>query len=130
MSIYDRDLTLFLLRNRDIKPDSKPLVTYQRLVIKEKFKITDVKEWTLELLKYQGREELLQEFIDWKIPRMPIQGNILREKFNLPPGKFLGLVLEELKKYWVDKEFQPPKEELLEQVPDIITRLQAKKLKE
>lgn len=129
MSIYDRELALFLLRNRDIKPDSKPLLTYQRLVIKEKFKITDVKEWTLELLKYQGREELLHEFTDWNIPRMPIPGNVLREKFNILPGKFLGLVLDELKKYWIDKEFQPQLEELLQQVPDIVTRLEAKKLK-
>ena len=37
----------------------------------------DALEWTLELLRYQGRLDLLAELSKWSLPRFPLSGRVL-----------------------------------------------------
>lgn len=43
-------------------------------------------------------------------------------------GKMMGIVIKELKDIWLDKDFQTNAEELLQEVPRIISELEDKKL--
>jgi hypothetical protein len=53
---------------------------YQKLVMASKFKITDVKQWTIELLKLQGNTKLATELAEWTLPRFPINGHMVKSK--------------------------------------------------
>lgn len=43
-------------------------------------------------------------------------------------GKMMGVVIKELKDIWLDKDFETNAEELLQEVPRIISELEDKKL--
>lgn len=43
-------------------------------------------------------------------------------------GKMMGIVIKELKDIWLDKDFETNAEELLREVPRIISELEDKKL--
>lgn len=43
-------------------------------------------------------------------------------------GKMMGIVIKELKDIWLDKDFETNAEELLQEVPRIISELEDKKL--
>lgn len=43
-------------------------------------------------------------------------------------GKMMGIVIKKLKDIWLDKDFETNAEELLQEVPRIISELEDKKL--
>ncbi|GLV42236.1 uncharacterized protein CBL_03822 [Carabus blaptoides fortunei] len=128
LSAYDRELALFVVQHRELKPDIKPLLPYQRLIIFGKGKTPDVKEWTTEVLKYQN-SALLPAFVEWTVPKFPVPGNMLRERYAVPGGRFMGTVIDKLKEYWVEHEFKPTQEDLLARVPEIKCKLEEKNQK-
>lgn len=128
LSAYDRELALFVVQHRELKPDIKPLLPYQRLVIFTKGKMPDVREWTTEVLKYQN-SPLLLSFMEWTVPKFPVPGNVLRERYAVPGGRFMGTVIDKLKEYWVEQEFKPTQAELLVRVPVIKYELEEKQKK-
>ncbi|XP_071453957.1 CCA tRNA nucleotidyltransferase 1, mitochondrial [Hetaerina americana] len=123
LSSYERDLGLFIVNYRDLKEQSNPLRQYQTMLVVTKFKQNDVREWIKELLKYKGNIPTLEEFDQWKLPKFPIGGNMLIEK-GAPGGKKLGPIVSKLKEYWIESDFQSTKEELLEQLPQVINELE------
>ncbi|XP_046402301.1 CCA tRNA nucleotidyltransferase 1, mitochondrial [Ischnura elegans] len=122
LSAYERDLGIFIVNNRDIKEQSNPLRQYQTLLALSKFKQNDVREWIRELLKYKGNIPTLEEFDQWKLPKFPINGNILLEK-GVPGGKKMGPVLTKLKEYWIENDFKTSPEELMEKLPEVMNEL-------
>lgn len=121
MSSYDRDLTIFIIEHRELKVDSKPLRPYQILVVNSKRKMTEAREWIEELLKYSN-SPYLEEFRKWEIPKFPVTGNVLKEN-GIIGGKFMGVVLRELKSYWAEQDFQPDIDELVKKLPEIKAQL-------
>lgn len=110
---YDKELSLFIIQNRNVLPDPlKPLRyldhkspfriqsvsffsirPYQMMVIDQK-KLKDAKSWGAELLRYQGKGELAAEFEKWIPPRFPVSGNSLKDAGV--PGKMpLCLLVDE-----------------------------------
>lgn len=126
-SAYERDLALFIVEHREPKPDPKPLIPYQQLLMKAKYKTKDVREWIIEVLKYNN-SPLLVEFEAWEPPKFPINGTILKEA-GVEAGKPMGLVMNELKHIWANSEFNVSAEELLQQVPQIREMLSKKRKK-
>nr|CAD7454073.1 unnamed protein product [Timema tahoe] len=88
LSAYDRDLGLFIVANRDDKPSIKPLRPYQMLVLTTKVKVSDTRKWVEEVFKYRGNTELLQQFMEWEIPKFPVSGHTLKENGVPAPNQF------------------------------------------
>nr|CAD7438592.1 unnamed protein product [Timema bartmani] len=88
LSAYDRDLGLFIVANRDDKPSIKPLRPYQMLVLTSKVKVSDTRKWVEEVFKYRGNTELLQQFMEWEIPKFPVSGHTLKENGVPAPNQF------------------------------------------
>ncbi|KAF2895811.1 hypothetical protein ILUMI_10377 [Ignelater luminosus] len=125
LSAYDRDLALFVVEHREPKPNAKPLLPYQQLMVKCKAKTSDVHEWIVEVLKYNNSPHL-EEFQNWSLPKFPVSGNMLKQK-GVEGGRFMGLVMNELKNIWAENDFNLSAEELLKQVPHILSILEERR---
>lgn len=123
-SAFDRDLALFVVNHREMKPCEKPIKPYQWLVISSnKQQVT--KTYVSEVLKYRGAMELLNEFDKWTVPRFPVNGNALIEL--VPKRKLIGKVMIKLKELWLDANFTLTADELTYHVPDIVNELEKEK---
>lgn len=125
LSNSERDLALFLVQHREYKPCEKPLKPYQQLIFVQPTMRYDVyREYVREVLRYRGAMELLDELEQWKIPKFPINGIVMRERVqNI---KMIGQVLIMLKQIWTDEDFKLTSEQLLEHVPSILSELEEK----
>lgn len=127
LSNSDRDLALYLVQHREYIPCEKPLKPYQKLIfIQPTNKYEVYREFMNEILRYRGAMELLDELEQWKIPKFPINGNLMRER--VPNQKMIGQVLINLKKIWIDEDFKLTDEQLLEQIPHILDELEEKRM--
>ncbi|KAF5275017.1 hypothetical protein FQA39_LY06954 [Lamprigera yunnana] len=125
LSAFERDLASFIVEHREPKPNLKPLLPYQQLLIKSKAKSSDVTQWIVEVLKYNN-SPYLEEFKNWKLPKFPVTGNMLKQE-GIEGGRFMGVVINELKNIWADYDFHLDEQELLKHVPEIVDTLQAKR---
>ncbi|CAL1678988.1 unnamed protein product [Lasius platythorax] len=125
LSNSERDLALFLVQHREYKPCERPLKPYQQLIFVQPTMRYDVyREYVREVLRYRGAMELLDELEQWKIPKFPINGIVMRERVqNI---KMIGQVLIMLKQIWTDEDFKLTSEQLLEHVPSILSELEEK----
>ncbi|RZB39882.1 PolyA pol domain containing protein [Asbolus verrucosus] len=123
LSVFERDLALFIVENRTPKLHVKPLMPYQQIVLKINNKYAF--QYVVEVLKYLNSPDLV-EFQNWKIPKFPVTGNMLKD-MGVESGRKMGLVLAELRNFWADHEYKVTAEELLKQVPDVLHLLSEKK---
>lgn len=121
LSAFDRDLALFLVQHREDEPCEKPLRPYQRLVLLPKGKGSGVREFVCEVLRYKGRLDLLEEFTQWKIPRFPVNGEMLKPIVKSP--KLIGTVVNKLKEDWLESDFKLNGDELMKRVSHILGEL-------
>ncbi|KRT85112.1 hypothetical protein AMK59_1808 [Oryctes borbonicus] len=129
-SAYERDLAFFLIEHRKPKISSNPLfplLPYKEIVITSKMKPSYTVEWVAEVLKYNN-SSLLNEFMEWEIPKFPISGITLK-KHGVSGGKTMGFVLNELKKIWADSNFSLSENELTKLIDQVIQQVQERKLK-
>lgn len=126
LSAFERDLAFFLVEHREMEPSVKPLLPLQKLVLKSKSKPSDAKLWCGEVLKYNN-SQYLNEFMDWNIPKFPVTGHMLQQLDVDVKGRFMGKVLNDLKIYWADNDFNFSDEELLKHAPHVISVLKAEK---
>lgn len=127
LSAFERDLAQFIVEHHDPKLHEKPLIPYQILILKSKIKPSDAKKMVVELLKYNN-SAYLEDIVNWDIPKFPITGAMLKER-GVEPGRLMGLVMAELKNYWIDMEFPNEVDKMLQFVPDILVKLEEKKKK-
>ena len=74
--------------------------------------VTNTISKILELLKYQGEEQLLKEMQQWTVPTFPVSGHDLR-KMGITCGKEIGSALQQLREEWKKSGYRMDKEELL-----------------
>ncbi|KAG5890206.1 hypothetical protein JTB14_028748 [Gonioctena quinquepunctata] len=127
LSAFERDLALFVVQHREPKLHPKPLMPFQQLILKSKSKPSDTKSMAVEVLKYNNCPHW-EELEKWEIPKFPVSGNILKEN-GVESGRFMGLVMTELKHYWADNDFNLSVEDLVKQVPTIVNMLADRKKK-
>ncbi|CAH1971642.1 unnamed protein product [Acanthoscelides obtectus] len=127
LSAFERDLAMFMVQHRGPKLHPKPLMPYQQLVVKAKSKPIDTKKMALEVLKYNNSPHI-DEFEKWEIPKFPVSGNMLKEK-GVEGGRFMGVVMAELRQVWADGEFKLGAEELLTELPRVMDMLAERKKK-
>lgn len=78
-----------------------------------------VKQYILELLKYNNKAELYRQLNEWETPAFPINGNVLVAN-GCPKGSAVGQVLDKLKEIWLKHDFQLSSKELLNELPAIL----------
>ncbi|KAJ8942313.1 hypothetical protein NQ318_005305 [Aromia moschata] len=115
LSAYERDLAVFVVEHRAPKLHPNPLMPYQQLVLKSKYRPMETKKMLTEVLKYNN-SPYLEEFVKWDIPKFPVSGKMLREQ-GIEIGPVMGAVMTKLKHYWADNDFNLSAEELLKEVP-------------
>ncbi|XP_071869514.1 CCA tRNA nucleotidyltransferase 1, mitochondrial isoform X1 [Bombus fervidus] len=125
LSAYERDLALFLVRFGEDKP-SVNLKFYKGLLIHWKGNVVNARSYICELLKSKQYFSLSKDVEKLVIPRFPVSGDMLKQ--YVKKGKMMGIVIKELKDIWLDKDFETNAEELLQEVPRIISELEDKKL--
>lgn len=81
----------------------------------------------VELLKYNN-SPFIEDLEQWDIPKFPITGNMLKEQ-GVESGRFMGLVMMELRANWADSDFSLSVDELLRQVPEIVNKLSERRKK-
>ncbi|XP_011642739.1 CCA tRNA nucleotidyltransferase 1, mitochondrial [Pogonomyrmex barbatus] len=125
LSNFDRDLALFLVQHRECKPCEKPLKPYQQLALLHHTRRNDIQqEYVKEILRYRGAVQLLDEFERWVIPKFPLNGGMLTK--HVPIRKMMNSVMNELKKIWIDANFELTEEQLMKHVSNIVSELQEK----
>ncbi|XP_050354036.1 CCA tRNA nucleotidyltransferase 1, mitochondrial isoform X1 [Nymphalis io] len=122
-SNYDRDMTYFIIENRDSDDESapRPLLPYEKIVLNTKIKQQDAYDYVVELLKYRGDEKLLEDFKKWIIPRFPVNGKILKENGYMP-GKMYSHIIYKLKDMWIESEYQLGIDDLVKLIPSIVDK--------
>jgi len=110
MSGFERDLGYFLLQNRDSA--AHDLKHWQSTLVLSKNKSHLVKEWIIQQLICDDRDDLVEDFKNWEIPRFPVNGRDLKEE-GVKNGKLMGKIIDELKKEWIESDFKVEREHLL-----------------
>ncbi|XP_063831304.1 CCA tRNA nucleotidyltransferase 1, mitochondrial [Ostrinia nubilalis] len=119
-SAYDRDLAYFIVEHREeAHSEDRPLLIYEKLVLNTKIKQQNAVQYVQELLKYKGEQDLLKKFMNWEIPRFPMNGQILKQN-GVPPGKMYGPIISKLKDIWINNEYKQTSEDLAKFIPGII----------
>lgn len=124
LSAYDRDLALFLTRYWEDKPSIDLLKFYKSILVHSKGNIINTRNYICELLKCKKYFNFAEDIEKIIIPRFPVSGNMLKQ--HVKKGKMMGIVIKELKNIWLDKNFEMNAEELLHEVPRIISELEDK----
>ncbi|XP_034193041.1 CCA tRNA nucleotidyltransferase 1, mitochondrial [Osmia lignaria lignaria] len=123
-SAYDRDLAYFLIRCWNENPPIDALKFYKKMLVHWKGSINVAKNYVCELLKCKQQFSLAEEVEKTVIPRFPVSGNSLKE--HVKTARMIGIVIKELKDIWLDKDFKLTAEELLQEVPRIVSELEDK----
>ncbi|XP_040538168.1 CCA tRNA nucleotidyltransferase 1, mitochondrial isoform X1 [Gallus gallus] len=113
ISKEEKNLGFFLLKHREELTKAtgpEPLKPYQDFIMDSRETNTISK--ILELLKYQGEEQLLKEMQQWTVPTFPVSGHDLR-KMGITCGKEIGSALQQLREEWKKSGYRMDKEELL-----------------
>lgn len=113
---FDRQLSLFIVAHREDKPCEKPLKPYQSLVLKTTGKVSDMRAFVCELLRYKGALNLLEEFEKWN-PHFPINGRMIQP--HVDNSKIIGTVISKLKDIWLDSNCEMSVEKLQSHIPGI-----------
>lgn len=116
---FDRNLAVFIAVHRDDQFEEKPLKQYQRLVLKTIGKVSDMREFVCELLRYKGALDLLEEFDQWD-SNFPINGRMISEHLPSGKNKVIGDVLSKLKDVWLDSDCKMTAEKLQSHIPEIV----------
>jgi len=119
LSGLERDTGLFIVEKQQRGSQEEEPLTLKTLKcwwVDHKTKNTaTVKAIIEEVVKYKGDEQLLKEFQSTECPRLPINGQDLRE-LGCPNGMAMGFLMNKLKDSWKDSDFSLGKEELMAMV--------------
>ncbi|KAK0163725.1 hypothetical protein PV328_002428 [Microctonus aethiopoides] len=122
-STYNRELGYFIVNYRDIEGSPHPLYPFQFLLLGSG-KIKDIREYTYEVMKYRGKPELAKQFEEWIPPKFPVTGYDLKPHVSHP--KLMAPTLHALKEVWLRDNCKTTADDLMKQVPEIITALEHK----
>ncbi|KZC06484.1 CCA tRNA nucleotidyltransferase 1, mitochondrial [Dufourea novaeangliae] len=124
LSAFERDLALFLVCSREDKLTDNPLKFYKRMLIHWKFNRGNTigKSYICELLKCKQLFSLAAEIENVVLPRFPINGHMLEN--DVTNKKIIGVVIKELKDIWLNRNFEITAEELLREVPRIVSEIE------
>ena len=95
----------FVLEHRTIQPS---LLTAQDWLV-DRVPIHHV----TQLLYYQGAADIATELASWPVPRLPVDGRMLRQH-GVKPGPQMGEIIRDMTQLWKSSRFTLTAEQLLE----------------
>eukprot|EP00118_Oscarella_pearsei_P026743 m.908 g.908 ORF g.908 m.908 type:complete len:436 (+) comp5122_c0_seq1:68-1375(+) len=114
LSNVERRLGEFIVSHRQPKPHANPVKPYQSLIVLSPSEKRDEHMAnTAELLRYTGKYDLAEQIASWDVPVFPVTGKDLKA-MGIKPGPVFKDILAKLKAVWIDKDFTPTKDELLQ----------------
>ena len=114
LSNLERRLGTFIVSHREPNPDGDLLKPYQDLLMRSQpERRIETRENVVELLRYLGRPEMAKEMETWREPGFPVNGGDLKS-LGIKPGPIYKTILEELREHWIELDFKPSKEEILQ----------------
>jgi len=116
---------LFIVKYRDKEESEDVLKHYQHLIARLSGKEKKVIERVVELLKYKGNEKVANAISAWTPPKLPITGKDLVEQ-NLSKGPVFAKTLDELRRRWIDSDFQLTYDELKVQITEVVDTIRQK----
>ncbi|KAH3859189.1 hypothetical protein DPMN_101905 [Dreissena polymorpha] len=115
---------LFVVMYRDQSPGENVMQYYQHLIASLAGKENKPHERVVELLKYKGMGETRKAIETWNMPRFPISGKDLLE-MNVKKGPVFSKALGELRRRWIESDFQMTREELLDTIGEVLSDIRS-----
>ena len=119
LSTQHKQLGYFLLNHRysiqSRNDDNDPLIPYKQKIVAE---IDSTRQQimyrsVLELLKYQGHQQLHYHLQQWSIPNFPLDFNDLSQQGLLGKSR-ISRILKKLRNQWQESACQMSKQELID----------------
>lgn len=124
MSNEETRTASFIVKHREDKIDlTTPMRYCMDLYNDTVGKEPKVKDRIIELLKYKGKKDLLDQFVEWIPQKFPVTGHDLF-MMNVPKGPVFAKALHELRQIWKGSNYSMSKEDLLSQLHDVLKRIQ------
>ena len=102
-----------------------PLKSYKDLIVDLHSYDPNIKEKICELLKYQYHPELMQQILDWPVPRFPVSAGMLILK-GIKQGPNYKLIINELREAWKKSHYGATESQLLDEtLPLLLKNLSA-----
>ena len=124
LSNNEKNLACFLARYRYRNNEEISKKFYQDILVGKynPKNIHVVREQVLELLKYEGKIELIGTIAKWDIPKFPLTGTDLKQK-GIKPGPTFGKILNNLKESWMESYYQLSKKELIDRIEESVQKI-------
>lgn len=116
---------LFIVNYRDHQESADVLKHYQHLIAQLSGKERKVVGRVIELLKYKGNEKVCSAITAWTPPKLPITGKDLIDH-QLTKGPVFSKTLDELRRRWIDSDFQLTYEDLKGQISEVVDIIRQK----
>ncbi|XP_076096550.1 CCA tRNA nucleotidyltransferase 1, mitochondrial-like [Mytilus galloprovincialis] len=125
LSRDELQLGSFIVNHRKDSFDNDPMTYCQFLFTDSPGEMKKLTERICELLKYRGEKDLMDQFMKWESPKFPVNGYDLVDR-QIPKGPIFQGTLHELKQIWKFSMFTKTKEELLENLDEIVEKVTEK----
>lgn len=124
LSNNEKNLACFLATYRYRNNEEISRKFYQDILVEKcnPKNIHVVREQVVELLKYEGKEELIEAIAKWDIPKFPLTGTDLKQK-GIKPGPTFGKILNDLKELWMRSYYQLSREELINRIEESLQKI-------
>jgi tRNA nucleotidyltransferase (CCA-adding enzyme) len=123
ISNHEKILCMFVIRHREEARENRGEMLYFKNLLMDEFHLNGQSDFIMnrfrimELMKYVDAYDLLQEFQEWQIPKMPLNGIHLMEA-GVPKGKYFKYLLEYLYGIWKESQFTMTFEDLIQRKDD------------
>ena len=112
MSRNEQRLGIFIVNHREDDFGDDKFDHCQDLMCDISGKEPKTKEKIMELLKYLGYFDVLEQFKEWDLPKFPVNGIALLEA-GVPKGPPLAVALNGLREKWKESRFTFTEQELI-----------------
>lgn len=92
-------------------------------MINSKIKERIVREYVAEVLKYRNNDKILKVFNRWVAPIFPRVEVSTLNKNGVTTPKLYSVVINGLKNYWADHNFQISDEDIAREIPIILDNI-------
>jgi tRNA nucleotidyltransferase (CCA-adding enzyme) len=122
-SNIERETALFIITNRANGGVLNERLLKRKLALASKPDQTNLKRFVVELLKYTGKQSMIEPFQAWEVPNFPLRGHIIGKRLK-GQRRVIGKVMEELKVMWADSEFTLTESQLSQELDTILSKHQ------
>lgn len=118
LSNIEKDNILYILTNRTEFRNADLRNFKVQLALVPKSKLTQLKHYIQEFLKYCGRQSDIDDLKDWEVPQFPMRGHLIGQR--LKKKKLISLAINDLKTIWARNNFELTESDLLSELDALL----------